>query len=414
MNNVIILNRMYAGGYLQLQNTIGHEVINLFKSDNDKNYLYINHDGRINPIYNDSVEAVLLVKYVEAGVMEVIAKAEHLEQVLYKIGNVEEECNAQIAYIRENDIRYGGVYPYEVHENSLVEKTVITFKSNKVMKVLEPIYLIEDSDKIKLYDRYYFLPEKHFSSQSLKMYYPKEDFPKDYEVIQQLLNDNSVWENENTTEKLNINDYKELKNRDNFLSIIKKEYDELVYSNMLAFFFEQNREVFIDFTKEVLGVDSFNIDFDIIRESNDNIDLWIEDKNSVIVIENKIKSKVNGEKHDIYSEKIQSQLKKYYEFTYKERPNKKKYFYVFSPDYNRINLSKYDAGNYYNIINYSQIRDFYKKYAGEMLHVNYFCEFVDALDLHSSTKDNLNYEIMKSRFITAIQRVKEIEKHIGE
>lgn len=40
--NTIILNRMYAGSYLDEDENIGHEVINLFRDDNGSNYIYIN------------------------------------------------------------------------------------------------------------------------------------------------------------------------------------------------------------------------------------------------------------------------------------------------------------------------------------------------------------------------------------
>lgn len=87
MKDVMILTRMYVGRYLE--ENIGHEVINLFRDDEGRNYIYVNHDGTINPKYNDRVKAILLVKHVEKGVLEVIAKAEELEQVLYKSGNIE-------------------------------------------------------------------------------------------------------------------------------------------------------------------------------------------------------------------------------------------------------------------------------------------------------------------------------------
>lgn len=70
---------------------VSDEVINLFRDDNGDNYIYISEDGKINPKYNDSVDAVLFVRHIEKGVMEIIAKAEGLEQVLYKTGNVNEE-----------------------------------------------------------------------------------------------------------------------------------------------------------------------------------------------------------------------------------------------------------------------------------------------------------------------------------
>ena len=97
MENVIILTRMYVGSYLQ--NHIGHEIINLFRDDNGDNYIYVNQSGDINPKYNNKVRAVLIVRYVEEGVMEVVAKAENLEQILFKSGDIQKDIDAQIAYI---------------------------------------------------------------------------------------------------------------------------------------------------------------------------------------------------------------------------------------------------------------------------------------------------------------------------
>ena len=40
----IVISRMYSGEYLDAN--LGHEVINLFKADDGKHYIYLNHDGR--------------------------------------------------------------------------------------------------------------------------------------------------------------------------------------------------------------------------------------------------------------------------------------------------------------------------------------------------------------------------------
>ena len=114
-----IINKMYAGSYLaenDFQN-IGHEVVNLFSDDNGDNYIYINPYGTINRKSDDSVEAVLLVKYVEKGVLEVVAKAEGLQQVYYKKNNSKEEINDQNEYINKHQITYGNVLLSEIYEN---------------------------------------------------------------------------------------------------------------------------------------------------------------------------------------------------------------------------------------------------------------------------------------------------------
>ena len=131
------------------------------------------------------------------------------------------------------------------------------------------------------------------------------------------------------------------------------------------------------------------------------------------IIDNKIKSKINGEHHNIYSDKVQSQLSKYYNHAKDKCPDKNIYCYIFSPDYNSINLEKYETGKYYKTIKYSQIYNFYIKCAGSMLHTNYFSEFIDAIHLHSTKIDQSNYEIMKNRFISRIKNILEIKSLQG-
>lgn len=393
---------MYVGKYLE--ENIGHEVINLFKSDNGENYIYINEDGRINPKYDNSVRAVILTKHVEKGVMEVVAKAEELTQILFKIGNTKEESVAQIAYIDENRVFYGGVPLYKIHNDTDEEKITLSFLCQKLRLPIRPLYLIENEEKTSLYENYVSLPEKHFSNQSLKMYYPQNSFPQDYNALEKLILDDRYWEPVNTTQMIDLNDQGISVYESNFLGIIKKEYDELVYSNMLAYYFEQNRSVFQDFTKDVLGIDGFTKDYNIVRELNDNIDIWIEDETNVIIIENKIKSKVNGERNDVEGD---SQLSKYYRYAIAKEPNKTIHSFVFAPDYNPIKLDKYIDGEKYRLVKYSQIFDFFHKRAGDMIHTRYFREFLDALEIHSKTIDNSNFEIMKDRFISRIRRIRD-------
>lgn len=411
MSKVIILSRMYAGDYLK--ENIGHEVINLFKSDNGNNYIYVNKDGKIDSKYNNSVEAIILVKHVEKDVMEVVAKAQELEQVLYKSNKTADDIKHQIDYIEQNSITYGGVYIYLVYGNSDIEKITVTFKTNKLRKVQAPVYLVQDKNKLDFYKNSVFLPQKHFSLQSLKMYYSEKELSEDYSILQSMLETEKYWESTNSTETLSLSDIDDWHQRNSFISIIRKEYDELVYSNLLSYIFEQNRLVFLEFAQEVLKINTLTRDYEIIRESENNIDIWIEDDNNVIIIENKIKSKINGEHHNIYSDKVQSQLSKYYNHAKDKCPDKNIYCYIFSPDYNSINLEKYETGKYYKTIKYSQIYNFYIKCAGSMLHTNYFSEFIDAIHLHSTKIDQSNYEIMKNRFISRIKTILEIKSLQG-
>ena len=400
--STIILNRMYAGSFLDESENIGHEVINLFKDDNGFNYIYINPSGDINKESNDSVKAILLVKHVEKGVLEVIAKAENLQQVYYKKNNREEEIRDQIAYVKENKVTYGNVLLSDIYKNGY-DEILITFKTNNLRTVKKPVFLIEDESKQYKYENHYFLPEKHFSTQSLKMYYSENEFPQDYDVFDKLLNDSSLWNQEETT-AVDLDEIYTFDSHEGFLSVIKKEADELVFSNLFSYIFNQKKDVFKDFVKEVLEIDDFTTNYNICREK-DNIDLLIESDDSVIIIENKIKSKINGEKASL-SGKKESQLSKYVKIANEKYDDKNLYFYIFAPDYNQINKDIYEDGDKYKIINYSQIYDFYFKNAGKMLNVTYFKDFLNAIYIHKMSTDNTNFEKMKKKFIKSIRELK--------
>ena len=65
--NVIVLNVMYSGKYLN--DNMGHEIINLFKADNEievdgvkyQNFIYLNPYGNFSSAYTGRVKDMLMV-----------------------------------------------------------------------------------------------------------------------------------------------------------------------------------------------------------------------------------------------------------------------------------------------------------------------------------------------------------------
>lgn len=79
-NEAIVLNRMFTGDYLE--ENIGHEVINLFKSDNGKYYLYLNALGSFHSIWKSRIKSMLMVRTIQgAKMLEVIGLATGLKDV---------------------------------------------------------------------------------------------------------------------------------------------------------------------------------------------------------------------------------------------------------------------------------------------------------------------------------------------
>lgn len=58
----IIINKMYVGAYLSEGDNIGHEIINLYKADDGKNYIYLNSQGTIELSHGENRITVLLVR----------------------------------------------------------------------------------------------------------------------------------------------------------------------------------------------------------------------------------------------------------------------------------------------------------------------------------------------------------------
>lgn len=59
-NEAIVINRMFKGSYLE--ENIGHEVINIFKSDNGKHYLYLNSLGSFHRDWKGRIKYMLMVR----------------------------------------------------------------------------------------------------------------------------------------------------------------------------------------------------------------------------------------------------------------------------------------------------------------------------------------------------------------
>ena len=70
--------------------------------------------------------------------------------------------------------------------------------------------------------------------------------------MQNLLNNDDYWEEDDTTEKL-ITDESMRGAGLTFLEIIRKENDELTFSNLLAYYFQYNKAIFRKFVREILA-----------------------------------------------------------------------------------------------------------------------------------------------------------------
>lgn len=416
LSREIIINKMYNGNYLLEGGNIGHEIINLYKADDGKNYIYLNSQGTIELSHGDNILTVLMVRKTVTNTYKVLAKAEGV----WILGFADSRMPRPERYQGQLDLglTYDGVKLVDIFDQNIFRGSIeneknayTTFVADKVIKPKDQLYITDD-ESLSGESTIYIRTAKGFGSQTLREYYNEFDKPDSFTDLNQIIENGELWEDADTTQKISELP-KILKDPNfNFLNIIRKEDDEHVFSNMFAYFFDHNREAFSRFAREVLHVD-IQPDFVIKREKR-NIDLLISDEKHVVAIENKIKSSINGvdERHDINSDLVQSQLNKYFEYITADDEYRVKIpcCFVFLPNHNRIDLSRFSCGDKYTIVYYREIYSFFISNRDLFEGVPYFDDFVQAMYKHTKDVDNDLEEEMQRRFLVAIQKVKSGKK----
>ena len=402
MTKEILINRMYAGDYLK--DNIGHEIINLFKTDDGDNYIYVNPYGTLG-VGHDEVESILLVRRLEGGILEIIAKAEKLERIVTNKGG-DDLLNDQKDYVKSHGIVYGKVPLDRIFEGYEQNSTYVSFKAGEIKAPIAPIYLYNSKSKINPDEKYGVKMEGNFERQALHQYYNQNE--NDYAVLRKILDDKSRWGDDPT--KLVEVEFD--KSKTNILTILGKDHDELAYSNLIAYLLSSDEELSRNFFTDVLKLEPSG-ELSVRREVK-NIDLLLSDDNNIVVIENKIKSAINGVKDADRSivngkEDMESQLSKYYDYANSlGKQNKKKVsFFIFSPNYNHLDLKGLKNAENYKSVFYSELYEFFYNYhKTKKTYTNYYDILCEALIPHCRKVDNSNTEIMQERFATAIKEVR--------
>lgn len=387
----ILINQLFAGRYLSEGDNIGHEVINLFEDDGGARYLYVTPSGLIK---GHDVESVIFVRNLHARTTaEVIA----VGLGLHLVG--EDEAAG---------ILYGGVPVCRIFHGNTYHGGQDVFSGNVTFRAERVIVPAEGRRILITVDSGFDLAEwpgsvllrtgkKVVIPQGMRSYFAQDSEPEAYAQLKELIGDGKLWIPAGDSGKL-VADGSSGAQWPTFLEIIGKEDDELAFSNLLAYYFRYSRPTFGDFAEEVLGIEGIGADFSIVRESNHNVDIWIESNSHVVVIENKIRSGING------GVEGGSQLDKYRVAAeeYSHSCNKQAHLYAFVPDYSRIDFSRYDSDGAYNVVPYSTIFSFFVRHATMFIADRYFPEFLRGLERQSMTMSELNYRTMRSRFMKKI------------
>ena len=391
MSKEILINQLFAGSYLDEAENIGHEIINLFRDDDGNSNLFITPSGRIK---GHDIEYILFVRNVSARrTVEVVGLAKNIQRVEHEDAKSIRYANVSLNQIFGNNVYHGGDDVFADH---------VTFRAGVFLLPSQRIFItLDDNQNTINYTLRLQSTRKVITPQSLREYYSDKSDADAYAQLKALIEDNSYWDENNTTEKL-IPDGSVQNMTPSFLEVIRKEDDEVIFSNLLGYYFEYSHTAFQRFANDVLKIPTMRASFNVLRETMNRIDIWIESETDIIVIENKIKSGINGITGDDYS-----QLNKYYETAQQiaEEQNKNTHFYIFAPDYARFDLSQYGVEEVYKVIKYSEIYRFFIKETETYITDHVFPDFIRGLKRHTLSFPELQFDTMRSRLLRKINNL---------
>lgn len=438
--NVIVLNAMYSGEYLN--DNLGHEIINLFKSDNQinidgqkyQNFIYLNPYGNFNSSYKGRIKDMLMVISVpKKNMFEVVGKATDLVDIFTPVTGFNpklddektpQQQNAEeiVRSSQEDKIKgltYGGKSLLELFDKDKQQAIFVTFAAKSVCRPKKRLFIAFDKggEYRNSVDETDMRVEVTLTSQDIgrqpqKQYFDRldEGEQNDAKLLDKLLNGDYWLSTEESTSTVSKGEACKLR-KDSLINICRIEDNELAFSNAFAFYIQR----YPHFFAELLGFDKDN--FSIEREWN-HIDIYIKSGDRRIIVENKIHSGINYNQADKdYNVKItegdkeRSQLYRYWESAKEDvgEINKENISgFLLCPEYKLADLESEKSskifGENYTIISYTEIYNALWNTPEYNEDGNYnFRDFVDALYKHRlDSVPKVKYLEMRDQFITRI------------
>ena len=414
----IVLNVMYNGKYLN--ENMGHEVINLFKDDKDRNFLYLNPYGNFSSANKRKVEKMLMVIPVpKKNMFEVVALATGLTEVFKPVKNYnpmldrneeteanriayEEVRNSQLKYIKDNEVTYGTIPLDQLFGDDQQQAVYITYQAEQVLKPKKRIFIsFQDGRDTETDESLYLSLETYKQTKMAQKQYITLQSDTDNKLDWYLLNDR-VLENAERWEEYPSDVFKlmaEYKYKEeSFFDICGIADSELAFSNALAHYIKKYTYLF----KDVFGITSETV---FVEREHEYIDILIKDGDKRIIVENKIHSAINRKKSDKANE---SQLNRYWEqLTEKEGIAESDVTaFILCPEYvveqMKEDVKRYKNHEKYTIISYKTLWNELKD-AGETEGDVQFGIFISALQKHCyASIPKAKYEEMKNKFINRI------------
>ena len=388
----IVLNRMFTGDYLESQNNIGHEIINLYTTDAGEHYVYLLARGTYKTKAHQNIESVILVRKEEKlPLLEVWGYATDLLPIAF-------DKETQLA--GASKAKYAGVPMTEIFKGGQQQDVFVTFKAGTVKLEHRKIFIGFDKKVgIQKADRVIYLTSIELANQTLKQYVT--DDTNDFIELKELVDDGCKCGS--VPQKVTAQAVNALNQiRPTFFDICGIANRELSFSRGLRYFIEKYPELLSGFAKSRgCTVDVSGLTAQCEWE---NIDIFVTTDTHVIVIENKILSGINGVQTDEDNNKT-TQLDKYYEKIIGAYQKKKCIFVLLVPDYSNVVPTDSQASNYITI-KYSEIRDFLNSVIGKEPYASdfYLREYLLGIQKHCDAHYMDRQKIMDRKFQEAIRR----------
>ncbi len=386
---MILLNKVYSGNYLE--ENIGHEFINDYVDDEGMQYIYVTPWQRVQKS-NDDENYIIQIRYAGKKRYEVLFYA--------KIENFSVDNDG-------SQLEYGGFKLEQLLRGNDTNSGIYAHLKAEYIKKCNPnTYLCTDDfqlpnnpTKIKLNSTFNFGRQRRYIHKGDNV----------YDSLLSFIKDNTKWRNHKNS-KLQFRDFAE--QGISILDVVGKQYEELAFSNWLAFYLNNSQLCKIFITECLFkNTDIVNTEDELLnglmtpRREYLKTDLWIESKKAIIVIENKIDSRINGTRQT--KDGILTQLDDYKSAIEKEDKEEKQPFcFIIKPNYNQLSISEKNTD--WIVIEYKTIHLFFDKISkhNSFKDLPYIHEFVKALE--PLTKDRkIDYkDIIENRLMKKIAELR--------
>ena len=383
---MIILNKMYSGNYLE--ENIGHEFINDYLDSEGNQYIYVTPWQKVQKS-KDQENYIIQIRHAGTKRYEVLFYAEIEDFSVDNDGS---------------QLVYGGFKLEELLGKNDTNAGIYAHLKAKYIKKCRPNTYLSTSQRS--HDAGVIELNSNFNFGRQRRYVHENEQKEVYHQLLSFIKNKKYWSDCQNSE-LEVSDY--TPPEINILDVVGKQYEELAFSNWLAFYLNFSPILRKKFIEECLfkNANIVNNKAELlkgstsVRREHQRTDIWLESEQAIIIIENKIDSGINGVRQTEDGNVI-NQLDDYKSLIEKENKNKQPYYFIIKPNYNQLTIDK--KNDDWNVIEYETILEFFAKISEDesFKALPYIQEFVKALTPLTHPRKKDYKDIIKNRLMERI------------